>query len=576
MSATDPDPEDEALRSVALRNLNAILLARQRAEDELTRAREALEARTTELSHSLSMMQATLESTADGILVTGAQHRVVTFNENFLKIWGLERDAVEGAAHEDLVRLVGRRFLHHDRLATRIAEIYADPSVEALDLLELDDGRVLERFSRPQTLASTIIGRVWSYRDVSARKRAEESVREEARALERLVESERGARADIARVSGLKDEFLATLSHELRTPLSAILGWARVLLHKRGDPATLDRGLEAIERNAVAQARLVDDLLDMSGIISGKIRLEVQPTDLSTVIEAAIEAVRPSAEAKQIRLQQNVDPLAGPISGDPNRLQQVVWNLLSNAIKFTPRGGSAEVALQRVDSHLELGVSDSGAGIAADFLPHVFDRFRQADASTTRRAGGLGLGLSIVKQLVELHGGSVRASSAGLGQGASFVVSLPLAAVRVRADQERPALFAPVSLQGLKIVVVDDEPDARELISRLLHECQAEVHTAASASEALQVVERVHPDLLISDIGLPERDGYQLIRDIRRLAPERGGRLPAIALTAFARSEDRIRAMLAGYQVHMAKPIEPHELVATVASLSGRMETGAG
>jgi signal transduction histidine kinase/CheY-like chemotaxis protein len=394
---------------------------------------------------------------------------------------------------------------------------------------------------------------------------------------EAWVEVERAARADLARVSRLKDEFLATLSHELRTPLTAMLGWAKVLLLKSDDPATRERGLQAISRNAAAQAKLIEDLLDMSRIISGKVRLDVQPTDLAHVAEMAVDAARPSAEAKQIRLHTVLDPSAGPVSGDPNRLQQVLWNLLSNAIKFTPKGGKVEVVLQRVDSHLELSVSDSGVGIAADFLPSVFDRFRQADSSTTRRHAGLGLGLSIVKQLVELHGGTVAATSPGVDRGATFTVKLPLTALRPRAEQAHPAAASAlppampsVDLSGLRILVVEDDADARELVTHLLRESGAQVDVATSAAEALQAVQRARPDLLLSDIGMPDRDGYELIADIRRLDARQGGTIPAIALTAFARSEDRTRAMLAGYQVHVVKPIEPGELLATVASLVGR------
>ena len=301
----------------------------------------------------------------------------------------------------------------------------------------------------------------------------------------------------------------------------------------------------------------------------------MQPTDLAHAIEVAVEAVRPSAEAKEIRLHTVVDPHAGPVSGDPNRLQQVLWNLLTNAVKFTPKRGRIEVVLQRVDTHLELTVADSGIGIAADFLPLVFDRFRQADSSITRRHGGLGIGLSIVKQLVELHGGTVQAKSDGPGQGAAFLVRLPLAALRATAGREpsavhavdAPASEATVDLRGLRVLVVDDEPDARELIGQLLREHGAQVDVAASAAEALLALQRIRPDLLLSDIGLPGRDGYQLMREVRALAPEQGGRTPAIALTAFARSEDRACALLAGYQMHVSKPIEVHELLAAVASL---------
>jgi PAS domain S-box-containing protein len=399
---------------------------------------------------------------------------------------------------------------------------------------------------------------------------------------ERLFEAERAARGEAERVSRMKDEFLATLSHELRTPLTAILGWSKVLQARHDDPANLKRGLEAIARNANAQAQLIEDLLDMNRIVSGKVRLDVQPIDLAGIVDAAVDSVRPSADARQIRLRRILDPLAGPVSGDPHRLQQVVWNLLSNAVKFTPKGGRVDVLLERVNSHLEITVNDSGIGISPEFLPHVFDRFRQADASTTRMYGGLGLGLSIVKQLVELHGGSVRAKSAGEGQGATFIVMLPLAPVRHPESRVHPTaktLGLPqeeIRLDGVKVMVVDDEADARELIKQVLVQSHAEVATAGSVEEGLRQLQAVRPDVVISDIGMPEKDGYHFIRAMRGLPASRGGRTPAIALTAFARSEDRTRAMLAGYQVHIAKPIEPQELVATVSSLVGRLWQAGG
>jgi len=392
----------------------------------------------------------------------------------------------------------------------------------------------------------------------------------------RSAESERAARAEVERVSLMKDEFLATLSHELRTPLNAVLGWSEVLL-SRGlpDPET-KRGLVAIARNAHSQAKLIEDLLDMNRIVSGKIRLDVQRVDLVPIIEAAIDALRPSTEAKAIRLRTMLDPLGGPVSGDIHRLQQVVWNLLSNAVKFTPKGGRIDVLLQRVNSHVEITVTDSGSGISPDFLPFIFDRFRQADSSTTRRHGGLGLGLSIVKQLVELHGGNVRAESAGEHQGASFVVSLPVRVLREEEKREHPTTRTPVTFQaevdltGLKVLVVDDDADARELVGIVLGAAHADVLAAASAEQALVLLKSARPDLIVSDIGMPECDGYQFLRAVRALSPAEGGKTPAIALTAFARSEDRTRALLSGYQAHVAKPIEPHELVVTVGSLAGR------
>jgi PAS domain S-box-containing protein len=407
-----------------------------------------------------------------------------------------------------------------------------------------------------------------------ARDIAEQIKHEEER--ESLLDSERAARSEAERASQLKDEFLATLSHELRTPLNAILGWSQ-LLSLNPEPAELREGLDAIQRNARAQTQLIEDLLDMSRIISGKVRLDVQSTDLVEVIDAAFEAVRLSAEAKGIRLRKILDFDAGPVLGDPTRLQQVIWNLLSNAIKFTPKGGSVDILLERVNSHLEITVHDSGVGIKPEFLPAVFERFRQADASTTRSYGGLGLGLSIVKHLVELHGGTVRAKSPGEGQGASFIVSLPLAPIRRGEKREHPKAPSPptfdcqeVSLQGIKVLLVDDEPDARSLISRLLIQCKADVIACASADEGLETAKSFRPDVVISDIGMPGKDGYQFIRELRQIAQDIGKKFPAVALTAFARSEDRTRAMMAGYQVHIAKPIEPQELLATVGSLAGR------
>ena len=398
-----------------------------------------------------------------------------------------------------------------------------------------------------------------------------------------LLDSERAARAEAERTSRLKDEFLATLSHELRTPLNAILGWTQVLRDGHADPEDLAHGLGTIERNARVQTQIIEDLLEMSRIISGKVRLDVQRIDLAPVVQASIDTVLPTAEAKGVRLQVILDPAARPVSGDPNRLQQVFWNLLSNAIKFTPKGGRVQVLLERVNSHLEVSVIDTGEGIAPEFLPHVFDRFRQADASTTRRHGGLGLGLAIVKQLVELHGGSVHVHSAGAGQGTTFRVLLPLTVLHpmtdpVEAERRHPRADAsPLSvsserfnLAGVKVLVVDDEADARALVKRLLEDRQASVRAAGSAAEAMALIRSEPPDVLVSDIGMPGEDGYSLIRRVRALGPEHGGNIPAIALTAYARSEDRLKTIMAGFQIHVAKPVDTGVLLALVASLAGR------
>ncbi|HEX8846467.1 MAG TPA: PAS domain S-box protein [Pyrinomonadaceae bacterium] len=402
-----------------------------------------------------------------------------------------------------------------------------------------------------------------------ARAEAETSASEKERLYREAQESSR-----------LKDEFLATVSHELRTPLTAILGWAHMLRIGKFNGAAALKAFETIERNARAQSQLIDDLLDVSRIITGKLRIDVRQIDPNSFVEAAIEAVRPAAEAKGVRVQKIMDTGVVSVSGDPVRLQQVVWNLLSNAIKFTPRGGRVQVRLERVDSHIEIAVSDTGMGIVPEFLPHVFDRFRQADQRTTRQHGGMGLGLSIVRQLVELHGGTVRAESPGETQGATFTVLLPVAPVyqtAIEGGRTHPAArnilpsFDPVDrLDGMSVLVVDDEPDTRELLKVGLGQCGADVIVAGSAAEALEAMRSSGPDLLISDIGMPEEDGYDLIRRVRALPDESRRRVPAIALTAYARVEDRMQALRAGYQMHVPKPVELAELVAVAASLVER------
>jgi PAS domain S-box-containing protein len=406
----------------------------------------------------------------------------------------------------------------------------------------------------------------------------EAAQRARAEAEAAAAENERLYR-DAREASRLKDEFLATVSHELRTPLTAILGWAHMLRTGQINGDSAAGAFETIERNARAQAQLIEDLLDVSRIITGKLRIDVRPVDPNSFIEAAVEAVRPAAEAKGVRLQKVMDTGVATVSGDPVRLQQVVWNLLSNAIKFTPRGGRVQVRLERVNSHVEIAVSDTGAGISPDFLPHVFDRFRQADQKTTRRHGGLGLGLAIVRHLVELHGGTVRAESGGEGHGSTFTVLLPVAPVYADPTQGRvhpatremlPFFECPDRLDGLRVLVVDDEPDTRELLKAGLGHCGAVVTVAASAAEALEALGASTPDVLISDIGMPDEDGYMLMRKVRALPAAEGGSVPAIALTAYARVEDRMQALRAGYQMHVTKPVEMAELAAIVASLSRR------
>lgn len=395
---------------------------------------------------------------------------------------------------------------------------------------------------------------------------------------EALLDAERSARADAERASRIKDDFVATLSHELRTPLTPILGWVAILKRKNLSDPHAREGLEVIERNARAQTQIINDLLDMSRIVSGKIRLEVENVNLRDVVDAGIATVRTAADAREIRVEFRADAAVTVVRGDPGRLHQIVWNLLSNAIKFTPQRGHVAITVGRTPAYVELSVADTGQGIDPGFLPHVFERFRQADSSTTRQVGGLGLGLAIVKQLVDLHGGSVSAHSAGLGHGATFTVRFPVATAPndeggavLKSERDQPDGTDPhaVSLSRLRVLVVDDDLDSRTLVATVLEGRGAEVMKVGSAVEALAAVKRWRPQLMISDIGMPVTDGYELMRRVRTLPSDEGGKTPAIALTAFARSEDRTRALLAGYQLHLAKPIESSELLAAAASLTG-------
>jgi PAS domain S-box-containing protein len=559
--ASNSQPDEDLLRSVALQNASSILRARKQAEQELREAQEALRS-------SEERMRAIFDQAAVGIVIAAMDGKYLEMNRKFCEILGYSERELGEMTFTDIT--------HPDDL-DRTGTLVEDLRQGRIDHYALEK-RFLQRDG------GVIWGRatVTLLRDASGQAHRFIGVIEDITRRKEAEESERHARAAAERASSMKDEFLATLSHELRTPLSAILGWSQVLRARTPSPEDLRRGLETIERNARMQTQLIEDLLDMSRITSGKVRLDVQPVMPSVIIEAALETVRPSADAKGIRLEKMLDPAAGPVSGDPGRLQQVVWNLLSNAIKFTPKDGKVQVLLERVNSHIEISVADTGAGIEPGFIDHAFERFRQADASTTRQYGGLGLGLAIVKNLVELHGGTVRGTSAGPDQGATFTVHLPIAVVHRAKHAQDPARQHPGTVQGIapdltstdltgvKVLVVDDQVDARELVARVLTDCKAEVFSAGTAEEALRLIELERPDVLVSDIGMPDMDGFELLRRIRALGPERGGRTPAIALTAFARSEDRTRALHRGFQVHCSKPVEPAELIATVASVAGR------
>jgi signal transduction histidine kinase/CheY-like chemotaxis protein len=411
--------------------------------------------------------------------------------------------------------------------------------------------------------------------DITDRKRVEEERKQ-------LLDIERTARLEAERTSRMKDEFLATLSHELRTPLNAILGWTQLLKRDQQDPEMLSEAISVIERNVRVQNQLIEDLLDMSRIISGNLRLDVQRVKLPEIINAAMEGVKPTAETKGVRLEKVIDRLVGPVSGDPGRLQQVLWNLLTNAIKFTPKGGKVRVLAEGKQSYVEISVTDTGEGIIRDFLPHLFERFSQADGSAKRKHRGLGLGLSIVKNLVEMHGGTVQANSRGEGQGATFIIHLPLHALESSEGEEstpHPRMSLSdlsvgcerPNLRGVKVLVVEDEADAREFIRRFLVECEALPAVAASVAEAQKLLLTFKPDVIVSDIGMPQKDGYEFIRDVRK----QGLTTPAVALSAYVRAEDRIRSAQNGYQTHLAKPVEPAELLAVIAGLAGRYERTA-
>jgi PAS domain S-box-containing protein len=729
-------------------------------------AGEATADQPNELTQSIAILRATLDCTADGILAVDNNGNILASNEQFAAIWGLPPELHNAGSREALLEHATAVLKAPEEFLERTRSIYSSDAPESFDTWEFKDGRVIERSSKIQRVRNQIIGRVWSFRDVTERRRAETALRDQAQILEllnntgtaiagqldlqtivqivtdaatkltaakfgaffynitdengdalmlytlsgappeafekfghpratalfgptfrgegpirsddilqdarygtmpphhgmpkghlpvrsylampvisrsgdvigglffghpdvgvfkerserivrgvaaqaaiaidnarlyaaaqrelsqrrkaeadreRLLVSEKEARERAERETRMKDEFLATLSHELRTPLNAILGWANIL-RESATPEEVAEGVQVIERNARAQTQIIDDLLDMSRIVSGNVRLDVQRVDLVPLIKSAMDSVKPMAAAKNIRVTSVLDTLAGAVLGDPARLQQVLWNILVNALKFTPKGGKVHAVLERVNSHLELSIADNGQGIAPDFLPHVFDRFRQADASITRSQRGLGLGLAIVKNLVELHGGSVRAKSPGVGQGATFIVTLPIAAAKPEtqphstgvADNLEPArddddpLFKDCDLHGVRVLAVDDEADARDLVKRILARCGATVDTAGSVAEALEALRTSTPDVLVTDIGMPGEDGYALIRKVRQLTPAEGGNVPAIALTAFARSEDRRRAILGGFQMHMAKPVEAAELIAMVTNLAKR------
>lgn len=491
--------------------------------------------------------------------MTGADKGAVYFNTTWLEFTGRTMPQELGIGWLESVHPEDR----DAALATYDEAWAARRSFEKEFRLRRRDGEyrsVLVRAAPRLTQNGELAGYTASATDITEQRRA--------------VNAAETATAAAEAASRSKDAFLATLSHELRAPLSPILTWARMLRRGDLDDTQTGKALEVIERNARLQAQLIEDLLDVARIIEGKMRLQVRPLNLAEVVENAVETIRPAAEAKDVRLQLVLDSTV-TLSGDPQRLQQVVWNLLSNAVKFTPKGGRVHVVLERVNSHVEIAVSDTGEGIAAEQLSRLFERFWQADSSSTRVHTGLGLGLSIVRHLAELHGGTVTAESAGPGQGSRFTVKLPLAPIiRTSDDQIRrhPTLesrdaIANSPLDGIRVLVVDDEPDSNEAVRVLLDHCGAEVRVAGSATHALEILSRWKPDVLVTDIGMPGEDGYALLRRVRSRSDD-SAQVPAIALTAFASAEDRARLLSAGFRLHLAKPVEPGELTAAIAAVA--------
>ena len=540
--------------------------AMQAVVRDLTRRKQAEEA----LRESEKRFRLIFNQQFQFMAILSPEGILLDINELPLRAAGVTRDEVLGQLFWETPWWQGLPEMQAGWPARLASAARSDTPVFSVDSYQAADGTRIADASI--TAVKTSDGRVEFFiiqaSDITERKRVEE---ERERLLLEAQEANR-----------LKDEFLATVSHELRTPLTAILGWSHLLRGGQLDDEGAVKALETIERNARAQSQLIDDLLDVSRIVTGKLRLEVVPVSPRSFIDPAVDAVRPAAEAKGVRLEKVIDTGVVTVMGDAARLRQVVWNLLTNAVKFTPRGGRVQVRLERVNSRVEIAISDTGAGIDPEFLPHVFERFRQADQRTTRQHGGLGLGLAIVRHLIELHGGSVWADSAGAGTGATFTLTLPVAAVHRREDVEEyvqqasrdvpPANECPERLDGVRVLVVDDEPDARDMLSAGLGHCGAQVTAASSAREALEALAGLKFDVLISDIGMPDVDGYELIRLVRELPPEVGGRTPAVALTAYARAEDRLRALRAGFEMHVSKPVELTELVVVIANIVRRGE----
>jgi PAS domain S-box-containing protein len=516
-------------------------------------------------------LRAILDAALDGVVGMDATGRITFWNPRAEQIFGWTRDEALGTVMADVIIPARYREPHARGLERFLRTGQAALLGRRVELTALH--RSGREFPVELAITHSAEGGYHTFtafvRDITSLKQAEQE-------RERMLAATEAARDEAQDASRAKDQFLAILSHELRTPLTSIVGWVYLLRSGAVDEGTLAQGLATIERNVMSQAKLVADILDMSRIISARLRLNVRPLQLSPLIAAVLESLLPGARAKNIRVLPVLDPSAGPVLGDPDRLRQVVWNLVSNAIKFTPAGGQVQVRLAHLEGQVAVVVQDTGPGIPREFLPHVFDTFRQRDSSDTRPHGGVGLGLALVRQLVELHGGSVQAESEGDGRGATFTVRLPAAeeadpaAVPPLEPGAEAMLDAPDVLAGTRVLLAEDAPDMREALAGILSRHGADVTAVASSHEALEALVQSAADALVCDVEVPGESGYALIRKVRALPPERGGRTPAVALSARARSEDRVSSLEAGFQAHLAKPVTPAELVAAVASLAGR------
>jgi PAS domain S-box-containing protein len=702
-STTEADKMDlGSLRDAVVQTSASVSSLGRGAEEEPFSSVAPHEVQVTELDKYLALLNATLESMADGVMAMDLDGRIVAYNTKFATIWQFPPELLERKNRQELVEYEAGLVKNPEAFRALSHRHISEPEEESIDIIEMRDGRIFECYVVPQRINGRRVGVVISLREVTERRQVEQALavfaaivdsshdaivsktldgiitswnygaerlfgytaeeaigkpilmlipperaEEEPRIIarqkrgegidhietvrlhksgerihvsitlspikdshgrivgiskiarditqrkqvdferEQLLAREQRSRHDAETANRVKDEFLATLSHELRTPLTAIIGWTNILQSTELDPEENARGLSTIERNARAQAQLVEDILDVSRVITGKMRLDIQSVDLSVIIEEAIDSVMPAARAKNIQLNRIIGDAVNYTSGDPARLRQIVWNLLANAIKFTPRGGRVQVELQHTDSQIAIIISDSGQGITPDVLPYIFDRFRQADSTSTRLHGGLGLGLAIVRHLAELHGGSAEATSEGEGRGAVFTVKLPYlpmaasnseTSTRILEKRSKPSsnlgtgIDTLPNLEGLHILVVDDQEDTRQFLSVLLEKCGAHATTVPSAFDGFRLLQELKPDILLSDIGMPDEDGYSFIHRIRTLTPENGGQIPAVALTAFARAEDRVKALRAGFQTHLRKPVDSTELVTVIAKLTGRLD----